>query len=512
MLEVSLQHDVVGVTIFDKNAKLEFYNEAFLTIYGLDGSRQLTGLRATEVKGLIAAKQVADGGGRCFLTPSHVNGCEQRHTVPLSGGQALQMCHYLHHDGSWVTRHSILTDIDARAALSTELVSMQALIDQLPDYLWVKDLESRFVVANLALARDSGRSRSADMIGLTDFDLHERFRATEFRSREQEILRSGEPMLDEEEAIIDSRGNEKWFSSSKTPVRNDQGGIVGLLGVARDITLRKKAEALRLRAMELEESSKELAKALDKERKVNALQRQFVSMASHEFRTPLAIIDGAAQRLERKKGGYSTDFIVEKSQQIRQAVGRMVELMESILSFEKLEVGAIQVHLGECQIDDVVLACCAQQRDLSRNYDILVDIEALPKTIMADRSALAQVFTNLLSNAVKYSATSGVIEVRGWSEGSCARVSVRDYGLGIDADDLPHIFERYFRARASTGIAGTGIGLNLVKMIVDLHGGTVEIESKRGQGSTFTVSLPIGLSTPGASGNQAKKLEVGSVD
>jgi PAS domain S-box-containing protein len=506
MLEVGLQHDSVGVTIFDKNTKLEFHNQAFLTIYGLDSSQQLIGLRATEVKGLVAAEQVAIAGGRCFLTPAHGNGCEQRHTVPLSGGRALQMCHYLHRDGGWITRHSILTDIDAQSALSTELISLQALIDQLPDYLWVKDLGSRFVVANLALARDSGRPRSTDMIGLTDFDLHERFRATDFHSKEQDILRSGEPMLDEEEAVIDSTGNKKWFSSSKIPVRNDDGEIIGLLGVARDITLRKKAEALRLRALELEENSKELSRALNKERKVNALQRQFVAMASHEFRTPLAIIDGAAQRLTRRKGEYSADFIAEKSQQIRQAVNRMVELMESILSFEKLEVGALQVQPDTCQLDDIVLGCCVQQRDLSKSFSIVVDIDALPRTIMADSSALIQVFTNLLSNAVKYSANSRTIEVRGWSEGDYARVSVRDFGLGIDEDDLRHMFERYFRARTSTGIAGTGIGLNLVKLIVDLHGGTVEIESKKGQGSTFTVSLPICQLAPCVSGSQTDKL------
>jgi PAS domain S-box-containing protein len=512
MLQVGLRDDTVGVTIFDKHTKLEFYNQAFLSIYGLNTSQELIGLRAIEVKGLIAAEQVSVAGGRCFLTPSPGNGCEQRHTVPLSGGRALQMCHYLHRDGGWITRHSILADIDAQSALSTELISLQALIDQLPDYLWVKDLESRFVVANLALATDSGRPRSTDMIGLTDFDLHERFRAAEFYSKEKEILRSGEPMLDEEEAIVDAQGNNKWLSSSKIPVRNDDGDIIGLLGVARDITLRKKAEALRLRTMELEENSRELSRALDRERKVNALQRQFVSMASHEFRTPLTIIDGAAQRLARRKGEYSTDFIAEKSQQIRQAVSRMVELMESILSFEKLEVGAIQVNLSECRLDEIVLGCCAQQQDLSKNFNIIVDVNALPRTIMADGSAMSQVFTNLLSNAVKYSANSRTIQVRGWSDGDHAWVSVRDYGLGIDADDLPHMFERYFRARTSTGIAGTGIGLNLVKLIVDLHGGTVEIESKKGQGSTFTVSLPSGQVASGAREDQGDKPGVEIVD
>ncbi len=183
--------------------------------------------------------------------------------------------------------------------------------------------------------------------------------------------------------------------------------------------------------------------------------------------------------------------MADKSQQIRLAVSRMVELMESILSFGKLESGMMGIKAEECHLRDVLSACRDRQQDLSKDHEISLDLSNLPQTIIADRSALEQIFTNLLSNAVKYSPGSPKIEFRGRFDGANVEISVRDHGLGIDQDDLPKMFERYFRARTSTGIAGTGIGLNLVKYYVELHRGRITVDSLKGEGSTFTVSLPV---------------------
>ena len=115
----------------------------------------------------------------------------------------------------------------------------------------------------------------------------------------------------------------------------------------------------------------------------------------------------------------------------------------------------------------------------------------MPREIAADAKKLEQIFTNLLSNAVKYAPDNPRIEVRLAKLDGQAVVSVCDRGLGIPVDDIPRLFQRYFRARTATGIAGTGIGLNLAKRFVELHGGTIEVESVEGEGTTFTVRLPI---------------------
>lgn len=272
-----------------------------------------------------------------------------------------------------------------------------------------------------------------------------------------------------------------------------------------DVTAREKAErSLRhhsekleemvsARTGEIERQARELERLLVQERQINELQRQFVAMASHEFRTPLAIIDGAAQRLIRRKEEITPAFLAEKVAQIRTSVSRIVELMESILSAGRLENGSVDSRLAPCSLVHVLEACCARQSDIKRSHRFHLDLDRLPETIRADASALQQVFTNLLSNSVKYAPQSPDIFVCGWIDGAHIRVSIRDEGVGIDPEDLPKMFQRYFRARTSTGIAGTGIGLNIVKQIVELHGGTISVASERGRGSTFTVTLPTTL-------------------
>jgi signal transduction histidine kinase len=128
--------------------------------------------------------------------------------------------------------------------------------------------------------------------------------------------------------------------------------------------------------------------------------------------------------------------------------------------------------------------------ETSKKHVFQMDLAGLPATMKADRAALEQVFTNLLSNAAKYAPQAPDIHIRGWVDARFSYVTVSDQGIGIDPDDLPKLFQPYYRARSATGIAGTGIGLNIVKQIVELHGGIVSAKSQSGHGTTFTVALP----------------------
>lgn len=497
-LELALNLDSTGVVLFDKNACVSYANRAFRKIYKISDPGDMVGLTIKGLAERLSAAGIPAAEAEKCLRPSFGNRQLQNsdyHTVELATGRAVRIRHHSCEHGGWVSRHSIAGDGGARFGLTHELVSFQALIDQVPDYLWVKDIDSRFIVANRSLAIDNGRECSTDLIGLTDFDLHDEAKAGQFHAREYDILSTGNAMIDEEEIIIDAEGKEKIYSSSKIPLRNDDNHIIGLIGVARDITTRKKEETLRQKSFELEEKSRQLTMALEQERLLNVQQRQFVSMASHEFRTPLAVIDAAAQRLVRRKEKTDPQFIAAKVAQIRHSVDRIVELMESILSFEKLEAGKIDIHPADCSLQKLLTDCCGRQQQVARNHHINLSVVDLPETIIGDRSALEQVFTNLLSNAVKYAPGAPDIDVSAWRDGNNIKVSVTDRGLGIDREDLPHMFERYFRARTSSGIAGTGIGLNLVKQIVELHDGRIDVESETHKGTTFTVTLPIKAAT-----------------
>ncbi|EJT04822.1 integral membrane sensor signal transduction histidine kinase [Rhizobium sp. CCGE 510] len=250
------------------------------------------------------------------------------------------------------------------------------------------------------------------------------------------------------------------------------------------------------RTAEIERQREELDRLLVHERQVNALQRQFVAMASHEFRTPLAIIDAAAQRLCRSTTNVSGDYVHEKAGVIRSAVVRMVDLMESILASGRLETGQITLKRSDGDLKALLVACCDRQRHLSRSHVFHLDVESMPDLLTFDRSAMEQVFTNLISNAVKYSPNAPNIYVRAGVEEKMVEIAIADSGIGMDADDLPKLFQPYYRARSATGIAGTGIGLNVVKQVVELHGGTVEVTSELGKGTTFTILLPIEFLLP----------------
>lgn len=245
------------------------------------------------------------------------------------------------------------------------------------------------------------------------------------------------------------------------------------------------------RTAEIERQAQELERMLDQERGINELQRQFVTMASHEFRTPLAIIDAAAQRLDRKKKDMTPEFVGEKIEQIRTSVSRIVNLMESILAAGRLDNGKITINYEKCALVSLIKKCCDRQATIRNTHKFILDIKSLPETIDADCQALEQVMTNLLSNAVKYASLAPDIRIKGWQDADNVKIAVIDAGIGIDKEDIPQLFQRYFRARTSAGIAGTGIGLHLVKQIVELHHGKIDVSSARGCGTTFTITLPI---------------------
>lgn len=235
----------------------------------------------------------------------------------------------------------------------------------------------------------------------------------------------------------------------------------------------------------------ELSHSLEQQRQMNEMQRRFVSMVSHEFRTPLAIIDSTAQRIVRRLNGMSRDELSARMEKIRKAIVRMSLLIETTLISSRVHEGAIRFEHVECDLAEVIGRARDKQRDLSASHAIRLDLEHLPARIYSDPVLLEHVFDNLISNAVKYSPNAREVQVEGHAEGGEAVVSVRDFGIGIPADEIGEIFKSYFRGANVTDIAGTGIGLNIVKEIVQTAGGSIAVESRPGEGSLFTVRLPV---------------------
>jgi signal transduction histidine kinase len=242
------------------------------------------------------------------------------------------------------------------------------------------------------------------------------------------------------------------------------------------------------------EQAATLEEALEKEQRLNDQQRNFVSMTSHEFRTPLTIIDGHAQRLIKLNARLGPAEIAERGARVRSAVQRMTNIMDSLLGATRLLDGKAVYHPVELDPATVLREACQAHREATRGVNLREDLEDLPAAITGDPKLLFHAFSNLISNAIKYSPPASPIEVVARHESGHLVVQVRDHGIGIPARDRERLFTRYFRGGNATGIAGTGVGLHLVAMVVALHQGEVIAESLEGVGSTFIVRLPTAAS------------------
>lgn len=487
-----------GLALFDAEDRYVLWNKRYEQLYAESGDEITRGMRFEDrLRAGLARGQYIDAIGR---EEQWLAERLERHAQPIStheqhlpGDRWLRIDERRIPDGGSVGIRVDITDLKRREA------SFRLLFEHNPMPMWVYDWHAhQFLAVNKAALEHYGYSRQ-QFLSMTIRDVHVRDdekhlrRASCFSGVHGRSPKRGWKHVRADGTVIDVN-----IYSSFLKYQDREASLIAAIDVT-DRALAERAliehrdhleEAVRCRTAELAKQAQELEGMLERERQINELQRQFVSMVSHEFRTPLAVIDGAAQRLTRRKGQLNEEFVHEKASNIRSSVSRMLELMESILAAGRLDHGKIEIRRQPCSIKDVVAGCATRQGEVRPTHRFLLNLNELPATIVADSASLEQVFTNLFSNAVKYAPGRPEIEVIGWTEGDYACVSVRDQGIGIDTDDLPNMFQRYFRARSSSGIAGTGIGLNLVRQIVELHGGTISVASIRGQGTTFSVRLP----------------------
>lgn len=242
---------------------------------------------------------------------------------------------------------------------------------------------------------------------------------------------------------------------------------------------------------ERSQQAERLKSALEREKELNGLQRQFVSMVCHEFRTPLAIIDGNAHHLLSRHREMPAERLERVFTKIRLSVVRLTDLMESVLNAARLEAGKIKFQPEPCSPAETIEEVVANYQEVNSERQFTVDLEQLPAEFVMDTKLMRQVISNLMSNAIKYSPDGAMVRIEGSStDDGHLVISVHDGGVGIPKAELDRLFERFFRASTSTGIPGTGIGLHMVKALIDLHDGHIDVTSEEGKGSTFSIYLP----------------------
>lgn len=240
----------------------------------------------------------------------------------------------------------------------------------------------------------------------------------------------------------------------------------------------------------LEQSQRELSESLDKERQLNEIKSRFVSMASHEFRTPLSTILSSATLVSKYPNMEDQDRRMKHINRIRDSVNHMNELLEDFLSLGKLEEGKVSITVSEFQVKDFAEDLLDEMKaHLKPDQHINLQCEAAG-TFSTDKRMLKNILINLLGNAIKFSDPGKTIEWKLKLQDRKLMVEVKDQGLGIPEDDQPHLFASFFRGKNVTNIQGTGLGLPIVKRYIDLLKGEISFNSVVGEGTSFFVTLP----------------------
>lgn len=250
-------------------------------------------------------------------------------------------------------------------------------------------------------------------------------------------------------------------------------------------SVRKAEEHQRSKQREIE-----LKKELETERKISQLYRSFGGMVSHQFRTPLAIIDAMMQRLIRAGDSMHPGDVARRAAKVRAATQRLTQLIDGILNADRF-LDNIDVNKQPCLLAALARQAMVEQQALSPERPIVFRDETEGASVLdCDPVLTVQIIANFLSNAVKYSGPDTQVEMCVYRDGVSMACAVTDQGRGISPEDLPHVFDRYFRAGTAADVVGTGIGLHIASQLASLQGGETSAYSSLGRGSTFVVRLP----------------------
>ncbi|WP_297845213.1 HAMP domain-containing sensor histidine kinase [uncultured Roseibium sp.] len=231
--------------------------------------------------------------------------------------------------------------------------------------------------------------------------------------------------------------------------------------------------------------------SLLRERETAEIYRSFVALVSHQFRTPLAVIDSAMQRVLRSGNQMPTEEIRQRASQVRSEVRGLTRLLEATLDVVRLEERQVTARPGNCHVEDLIQRVVARQSEETPERAFSLEIgNKVPQTIETDRLLAEQILDNLLSNAVKYSPVTEPVSVSVRAQNRSIFISVHDRGVGIPPEEQERVFSRFFRGNGTAGIPGTGIGLNISSQVARLLGGELSFESQAGIGSAFTLKLP----------------------
>ena len=374
--------------------------------------------------------------------------------------------------------------------LKEKLTLLQSLMDTIPSPIYFKDLEFRYLGCNCAFENSLGIS-NRDLNGKSVYDISDRELADIFNKMDIELLANKGKQVYETVARFND-GSLRNVIFNKSLFNDEMGNPLGIVGVMTDITDKKESEKLK-------QSIVENKRIIDEILEYNNLKTEFFSNISHELRTPLNVILGSVQLMElySKDNLYniSRDKVIRNIAKMKQNCYRLLRLVNNLIDITKIDANAFEIHLKNCNIVSIVEEITLSVSDYIENKGIklVFDTDIEEKIIACDDEKLERIMLNLLSNAVKFTPIGGSIFVNVYDKGDSVCIKVSDNGIGIPTDKQDQIFERFCQINGmfTRQHEGSGVGLNLVKSLVELHRGTITVESEFEKGSTFIINLPV---------------------
>jgi PAS domain S-box-containing protein len=357
----------------------------------------------------------------------------------------------------------------AETLLKETLLRQTAILNNIPDMAWLKDLDSRYIAVNEQFAKLSGL-KYEDIIGKSDHDIWQKDFADHYREDDIDVVRSGK-RKEIEEILQDHTGRQFWIETTKTPIRNSRGEVTGTIGIARDITERKTAEIERERLIaELEAKNAEL--------------ERFTYTVSHDLKSPLVTITGFLSYLEKDAREGKFDKFQKDLERIQQAAEKMRNLLNDLLELSR--IGRIMNEPVEIPFREIVREALAAVEGQLKARGVRVEYEEDAVMIYGDRIRLTEVLQNLLDNAIKFMGDQPEPRIRIGSvidDKNRPSFFVQDNGIGLDPQMTERIFGLFNKLDPNS--QGSGVGLSIVKRIIEVHNGNIWVESQPGKGATF---------------------------
>lgn len=398
---------------------------------------------------------------------------------------------------------SVIRDITERKiaeeALRESEEKFRQLVENIEEVLWIEDLtEKRIIYISPSYEKVWGKKRADLYRDLGEFisSVHPEDLPEMLASHQQSM--ADDKYFDATFRIIRPDNTVRWIWSRTFPIVAPDGSVKRLVGLADDITEHKQAEeALKTLNTNLEQivqdRTRDLNEALKKEKELGQLKSRFVTMVSHEFRTPLTSIATSSELLEEYGEMMAPDQKQARFEKINQAIKNMTHMLEDVLVIGRAESGRLEFNPTELDLYKLCVELVQEIRMTSgKHHKISFEMQSQCPRVQMDPALLNHMLTNLFSNAIKYSEKGTRIILSLNCDGNrIVTFHLIDEGIGIPQEDLERLFEPFYRAKNVETIAGTGLGLAIVKRAVDIHNGKIDVQSQPGQGTTFTVMLPV---------------------